>query len=133
LATTDPQKVPDTIKSRCQCFQFKRISDVEITNKLEQICIDEQISVEKKVLEHIAISSNGGLRDSLSMLDMLYSACGKTISIENYIEMNDLIADDEIIELLKQILDCDIDAFLKHIENLSSCGKNLIQIWIILI
>lgn len=128
LATTDPQKVPETIKSRCQCFQFKRISEGEIVNKLEQICNEEQMSVEKTVLEHIAVASCGGLRDSLSMLDVLYSTCGKNISMTDYIEMNDLIDDKELEDLLQQILSGDMDSFLSNIEKLNSCGKNLIQI-----
>lgn len=128
LATTDPQKVPETIKSRCQCFNFQRINDQEIVDKLTKICFAENIEVEEKVLQYIAISSNGGLRDSLSMLDMLYSACGKNILMEDYIELNDLIDDSTLISFLCEILNGNIDEVLLKIEQFNSSGKNLIQI-----
>ncbi len=128
LATTDPQKVPDTIKSRCQCFNFKRISDLYIVDRLRFICDQEEIEVDDKILKHIAIASNGGMRDSLSSLDMLYSSCGKKITMQDYIEINDLVDDEEISLLLEEILSGNIDVFLNHIETLNNCGKNIIQV-----
>ncbi len=128
LATTDPQKIPETIKSRCQCFHFKRISKNEIIEKMEEICKNEEVTVDNSVLENIAISSNGGLRDSLTMLDMLYSACGKKITLNDYIELNDLVDESELQILLEEILCGKINDFLQHIEQFNSCGKNLIQI-----
>lgn len=133
LATTDPQKVPETIKSRCQCFNFKRISNFDIVEKLKKICELEQMNIEDKVLENIAIASNGGMRDSLSSLDMLYSACGKEITMEDYIEMNNLVDNSELNELLLQILNGTVDEFLNHIESMNSCGKNIIQIFELLL
>jgi len=128
LATTDPQKVPDTIKSRCQCFNFKRISDKEIVEKLLEICTAEDINIEKEVLDRIASASNGGLRDSLSSLDMLYSACGKNITMSDYIQMNDLVSDKEINQFLECILSGKVDEVLLWVENMNASGKNLIQL-----
>ncbi len=129
LATTDPQKVPDTIKSRCQCFNFKRISDEHIVQKLEEICDAEKINVEKSILQSIASFSNGGMRDSLSSLDMLYSACGKNITMQDYIEINNLIDNNELKILLEEILSGNVENFLKHIEKVNSYGKNIVQIF----
>ena len=71
LATTDPQKVPETIVSRCQCFNFNRISINNIVNRLLYICKKENISCDDDVLNQIALYSDGGMRDSLGMLDKL--------------------------------------------------------------
>ena len=79
-------------------------------------------------MKHIAIASNGGMRDSLSSLDMLYSSCGKKITMQDYIEINDLVDDEEISLLLEEILSGNIDVFLNHIETLNNCGKNIIQV-----
>ncbi len=128
LATTDPQKVPDTIKSRCQCFNFKRISDNEIVQKLLEICKKESISISTDILTDIAVSSNGGLRDSLSMLDMLYSSCGKNISLDDYIDINNLVTTEEISKLLDEIACGNIDSLLEHLQRFNMDGKNLVQI-----
>lgn len=129
LATTDPQKVPDTIKSRCQCFNFKRISDEDIVRKLEEICDAEKINVERSILQSIASFSNGGMRDSLSSLDMLYSACGKNITMQDYIEINNLIDKDELKIFLDEILSGNVENYLKHIEMINSYGKNIVHIF----
>ena len=73
LATTDPQKVPETIISRCQCFSFKRIPNEAIVDKLKFVCEEENIDIEEDVLRQIAIFSEGGMRDALGMLDKLHS------------------------------------------------------------
>ena len=79
LATTDQQKVPETIISRCQCFSFKRISSEMIVNRLKFICEQENILVEEKVLEEISLAAEGGLRDAVGMLDKLSSYSSKKL------------------------------------------------------
>ena len=73
LATTDPQKVPETIISRCQCFSFQRISTDMLIRRLEYVCNCENIKIENDVLKEIALAADGGMRDSLGMLDKLSS------------------------------------------------------------
>lgn len=69
LATTEPQKLPATILSRCQIFEFKRITVKNITKKLEEICKTSNIDIEKQALNMIAVLSEGALRDAISILE----------------------------------------------------------------
>ena len=128
LATTDPQKVSDTIISRCQCYSFKRISIDNIILKLKEICQKESIKIEEEVLEQIAISSNGGLRDSLSSLDKIASYKQDLITMDDYLEMNDLISVQEIEKIINLILSSNIKEFILKLNQYNNDGKNLIEI-----
>ena len=115
LATTDPQKVPETVVSRCQCFSFKRISKEVIKNQLEYVAKKEKISIDKEVLDNIAALSDGGLRDALGMLDKLTSYTTDKITMNEFVEVNDIV-EKNVPELLKMI------------DNFDQNGKNLNQI-----
>ncbi len=128
LATTDPQKVPETVVSRCQCFSFKRISKDKIKELLEQVCKKEKISIDKEVLNNIATLSDGGLRDALGMLDKLTSYTTDKITMQDFIEVNDIVSETEIEELLNAIFSSDIPEVLKMIDTFDKNGKNLSQI-----
>ncbi len=128
LATTDPQKVPETVVSRCQCFSFKRISKEKINNQLEYVAKKEKILIDKEVLNNIATLSDGGLRDALGMLDKLTSYTNNKITMKDFIEVNDIISDSEIEEFLDCIFDKNIPQVLKMIDNFDQNGKNLNQI-----
>ncbi|MDP6850785.1 MAG: DNA polymerase III subunit gamma/tau, partial [Planctomycetota bacterium] len=71
FATTDPHKIPDTITSRCQTFEFRRLREEDVFSKLQQVCELEKVSVDKDVLFAISSGCRGGLRDAESMLDQL--------------------------------------------------------------
>ena len=128
LATTDPQKVPSTIISRCQCFNFNRLPDEIIVEQLKKICKKEKIKVDNKVLEEIAYFSNGGMRDSLGYLDQLRAYTADNISLEDFYELNGLISDKELNEFVSYILDNDVEQALNSLNNFNVLGKNLIQI-----
>ncbi len=128
LATTDPQKVPETIISRCQCFSFKRISNEMIVKRLKFVCEKEKIEIDDEVLNEIAISSDGGLRDALGVLDKLVSYSKNKIDINLFAELNYMITKVEIEKFCNFILDYDIYNVLKKIEEYDNNGKNLIQI-----
>ena len=128
LATTDPQKVPETVVSRCQCFSFKRISKEVIKNQLEYVAKKEKISIDKEVLDNIAVLSDGGLRDALGMLDKLTSYTSDKITMEEFIEVNDIVSNKEIEEFLNNIFACNIPEILKMIDSFDKNGKNLNQI-----
>ena len=128
LATTDPQKVPETVVSRCQCFSFKRISKDSIKNQLENISKKEKISIDSDVLDNIATLSDGGLRDALGMLDKLVSYSDKKITMKDFIEINDIISNSEIEQFLNCIFEKNIPEVLKMIETFDQNGKNLNQI-----
>lgn len=128
LATTDPQKVPETIVSRCQCFSFNRISNETIINKLVEICSIENISVDINVLKNIAVLSEGGLRDALGMLDKIISYSGKNVTLENFIEVNAILSDSDLKLFLDAILLGNISKVIEFLNFYDEKGKNLIQI-----
>ena len=130
LATTDPQKVPETIISRCQCFSFKKISNDIIRKKLEEVCKSEKIKIDDEVLENIAIFSDGGLRDALGLLDKLTSYTNNKITMEDFIEVNGIISNNDISKFIDSIMNGNIKGVLKEIAEFDNNGKNLIQIMV---
>ena len=130
LATTDPQKVPETIISRCQCFSFKRISDEVIRDRLEYVCKQEKIKIDPEVLERISILSDGGLRDALGMLDMLTSYTNEKITLEDFNEVNGIVSDDDLDSFIQFVMEGNIKLLLVKIAEFNNNGKNLIQIMI---
>ena len=128
LATTDPQKVPDTIISRCQCFSFKRISNFDMINRLKYVCEKEKIDIENEVIEKIAILSSGGLRDALGLLDKLASYSDSKITIDILNELNGTVSDEDIYNFISDIMNGNIESVLLKINDFDSCGKNIIQI-----
>ncbi len=128
LATTDPQKVSETIISRCQCYSFKRITEKKIVEKLDQICEKEKIDINEDVLKQIALSSNGGLRDSISSLDKIASYKQDLITMEDYLEINDMVSSQEIENFIEVILSGNIKKFILMFNQYYCNGKNLIEI-----
>ncbi len=128
LATTDPQKVPDTIVSRCQCFSFKRISSNDIYDRLKFVSKKENIDIDNNVLKKIAVLSDGGLRDALGSLDKLVSYSDKKISLNDFYDISGSISDDDIYSFLKSVFTGDVSVILNKIKEFNDCGKNLIQI-----
>lgn len=128
LATTDPQKVPETIISRCQCFSFKRISENSIVNRLKSIVEKENILIKSKVLNEIASFCDGGMRDALGLLDKLSSYTDKKITEESFAELNGIITKDELEKFSKYVFEADIPNVLSSLNNYNESGKNLVQV-----
>ncbi len=128
LATTDPQKIPSTIVSRCQWYSFKKINNSDIVKKLRQIVDAENISVDVKVLEKIAEASDGGLRDAIGLLDKLRAYATDDITLDVFYELNGQVNDSELKELEKMIFSNNVKDTLFIIEEYYQNGKNLIQI-----
>ena len=133
LATTDSQKVPETIVSRCQCFSFKRVSNESIVERLKYVCSEEQIAIDDDVINKIAILSDGGMRDALGYLDKMVSFSDKKITIEDFNEVNGIVSDDDVESFLNYILRGSIEKVLTIINDFNDSGKNLIQIMVQLI
>jgi len=130
LATTDPQKVPETIVSRCQCFSFKKISNEVIEERLEEVCKNEKIKIDKEVLENVALFSDGGLRDALGLLDKLTSYTNDKITMDDFIEVNGIISNKDISYFIDNIMSGNIKEVLNIINDFDNNGKNIIQIMI---
>lgn len=128
LATTDPQKIPDTIVSRCQCFSFKPIPVSTINDCLSSICDLEKINIDNETINYISIFSEGGLRDALGMLDKLISFCDGKITLNDFIEINGFISMENLHNFLISILSFDIASTLNYISSYDSEGRNLVQI-----
>ena len=128
LATTDPQKIPNTIISRCQTFQFKKISPNDIKQMLKKIALNERIEIEDEVLTSIASASDGGLRDAIGLLDKLSSYKLGKITYNDFLTMNGQIIENELLEFENSILAYKTDVMLEKIENYYNNGKDLVQI-----
>ena len=128
LATTDPQKIPETIISRCQCFSFKRISVNDIYSNLKKISELEKISIDDDVLNEIAITSNGGMRDALGMLDQLRSFCDKNITMNDYANVNGTITKNELDVIYNDIFNSNVENIIQALHNFNDSGKNIIII-----
>lgn len=126
LATTDPHKVPVTIISRCQCFEFKRINDRLIVERLENICYKENISIQTNVLEKIAKISEGGMRDSLGILDKVSSYSTELITLDIFNDINGLVDDDLRSEFLSSVFNKDFSKILEITDMIYNSGKNFI-------
>lgn len=128
LATTDPQKVPETIISRCQCFSFKRIPSEKIIRNLRNICNKENIECADDVLEEIAYSADGGMRDALSTLDQLHSYCDHAITLDDFSEVNGSLTNREMNNFYQQIFSCNYAEVLSSIKKYNDDGKNVVTI-----
>lgn len=128
LATTDPQKVPETIISRCQCFSFKRISENAIVDRMKFITENENISIEADVLHYIAKFSDGGMRDALGLLDKLSSYTDKKITSDSFAELNGTITKGDLEKFVDNIFSNNIGEILTYIVDINNSGKNLIQV-----
>ena len=113
FATTDPHKIPSTILSRCQWFNFRRISLVDIIAKLKKIAKDEGLNINDKTLNIIARSSTGSMRDAESILDQIIAYCGKEITSQSVREVLGIIEEEVFFEFIEAIIN---DNTLKGIE-----------------
>ena len=128
LATTDPQKIPATILSRCQWYTFKKISNNDIVKRLRQIVDNEEITVDNTVLEKIAEASDGGLRDAIGLLDKLRAYSTGAIILDDFYEINGQVNDIELDELQKMIFSNNVKEVLFKVEKYYQDGKNLVQV-----
>ena len=117
LATTDPMKIPSTIISRCQRYDFGRISDADIFEHLKEVCEKEGINADDTALKMIARLSAGGMRDALSILDQCISFAGKDISLEDVSSIYGLVSLDEMTELLAYIKTADSAKLFKKVAS----------------
>ena len=128
LATTEPHKIPATILSRCQRFDFKKISEKDICDRIEKICTKEKIKIDPDAISLIAKLSDGGMRDSISLLDQLSSYTSDKITTNDVHDVCGTITSDEICVLLTQIKNKDVKSVFRTIDEYDSKGKNLNKI-----
>ena len=129
LATTEPHKVLDTIISRCQRFDFRRITTDDIVKRLEYISSQENINISKEALYSIAKNSQGGMRDALALLDQI-SVLGvnKQINTNDINEILGKISYDSLYEITSCVIDADCSKSISLIDNIYSKGNEPVQI-----
>lgn len=127
LATTEPHKLPATILSRCQRFDFKRVNGEALLERLSFICDANQVRWEPEALEMIIKKSDGAVRDSLSMLDQCLSAGENHLTVEVIVASLGLVQSEVISELVNQIHKENYIEIFETIQRLIQDGKNLNQ------
>jgi len=127
LATTEPHKLPATILSRCQRFDFKRISVEDIIRRLEMVCSEEKLSVESNALRLIARNSDGALRDALSILDQCSVFTGQQISYNDVLQVLGIVNNELLFKMSHAILKEDCAETILLVEELSNGGKDMNQ------
>jgi DNA polymerase-3 subunit gamma/tau len=128
LATTEPQDVPNTIISRCQRFDFRRISNLAIAIRLENLCIWEEIDADKETLITIAKQSGGSLRDAINMLEQLYVSYGSSLKLNHIRDLLGLAEEEHTLKLTEHILRKETGEGLKLLNSIASGGVDLKQL-----
>ena len=133
LATTEPHKIPATIISRTQRFDFRRITNDEIIQRLRYIIEQEEIAYDEEALSVIARCANGGMRDALSLLDQVISFSDDKVSFEQAIQVSGSLTDDLMIEFVRLLTQQQAQAALLQLQDLLLLGKEasrLIEEWL---
>lgn len=125
LATTEFYKIPVTVVSRCQKFQFSRVSNASIVSKLRYIADCEDIVVEDDTLYEIARLSDGGMRDAINMLDQLSSFGENKVNLDAVYKLSGTFSYDELYNLICYIFDKNYDSIISFSEDINVSGKNV--------
>ena len=127
LATTEFQKVPSTILSRCQRFDFKRIRVDDIVKRLRKVSEEYGVEVDDKTLNLIARNADGALRDSLSIFDQCISMGGKTVKYDDVVSILGITTDEYLFKITDAILEGSVQKCISLIDDLVINGKDIFQ------
>ncbi len=128
LATTEAHKIPITILSRCQRYDFHRISIETIANRLSDLMKEEGISVEDRAIRYIAKAADGSMRDGLSLLDQCIAFyLGKELKYDNVLEVLGAVDTTVFADMLKLILKADTGGCMEYLSKLIMQGRDLAQ------
>ena len=125
FATTEPNKVLSTIISRCQRFDFSKVSQKDIEKRLKIVCKKENIEIEEEAISLIAQLSDGGMRDSLSILDQCTAYCITNITADSVRKIYGVLNIKDIGTLYSYLYKKDVDSLLKTLESYSNMGIDL--------
>ncbi|NLV88406.1 MAG: DNA polymerase III subunit gamma/tau [Tissierellia bacterium] len=127
LATTEPQKLPQTILSRCQRFDFKRITTKDIIENMKNICNNLKIDIDEEVLRLIARNTDGAMRDALSLLEQCLSFGEGKVTYEDAISILGIVNFDTIFDIVDNIIDKKVEKTLELINQVIENGKDIHQ------
>lgn len=125
LATTEPNKVIPTIISRCQRFDFNKVSQKDIEKRLSIVCKEEKIEIDPEAISLIAQLADGGMRDSLSILDQCIAYCSSNITVDNVREIYGVLTTSDIGKLFEHLYSHEVDALIQQIQECSDKGMDL--------
>ena len=129
LATTEVQKIPVTILSRCQRYDFHRITIDTITARLEELMKQEQVDTEERALRYIARAADGSMRDALSLLDQCIAFyLGQKLTYDRVLDVLGAVDAEVFSRLLREILDQNVGRVLRSVEELVMQGRELTQL-----
>lgn len=128
LATTEVHKLPITILSRCQRYDFKRISIDTIVNRMQELIDAEKVQVEEKALRYIAKTADGSMRDALSLLDQCIAFhLGQELTYDKVLDVLGAVDTEVFSRLLRCVLERDVTGCVKLLEEIVMQGRELVQ------
>ena len=125
FATTEPNKVLPTIISRCQRFDFNKVSMHDIKYRLSVVCKNEGIEIDENGLTLIAQLADGGMRDALSILDQCVAYCSSHIDVNDIRKIYGVVTSEDIGKLFYSVYKKDVDSFVKDIQKYSDMGMDI--------
>lgn len=125
LATTEPHKIPATILSRCQRFDFKRVTVKDMSDRMKKICLEENIDVEEKALNLISRNSQGALRDALSILDQCISFRDNKVEYKDVVELLGTVNIEQLFDMAECIINQDTKKSLQNLNEFVIWGKDI--------
>ena len=128
LATTEPHKLPATIISRCQRFDFKRLSTIDILNRMKVVLEDIDMAYDEQALKVIAQAAAGGMRDALSLLDQVVSFSGEVLQLEDALLVTGSVSQDVFYEMTKSLSERDVASVLAHVDGMVADGKEPLRL-----
>lgn len=124
LATTEPHKIPLTIISRCQRFDFKPISSQAIVERMRTIIDQEKVSVSSDALETVALAAEGGMRDALSILDQAISYSGESVTLQDVLAVTGGVSQQVLTDIVQKMYEQDVQEALKLLDDIIQNGKD---------
>ncbi len=125
LATTEPHKIPETIHSRAQHFQFRRVSPQQVAQFLAEVCGKEELQVEPGALDLVARAGEGSVRDSLTLLDRLNAYAGGPLTEEAAVEVLGVVGHERLLDLVEILAEGRVDAVPPFVDALVERGQNV--------
>ncbi|MEG0250952.1 MAG: DNA polymerase III subunit gamma/tau [Peptostreptococcus sp.] len=125
LATTEPNKIPATILSRCQRFDFKRVSIEDLMDKMRSICEEEKVEIDEDALKIIARNGQGSVRDALSILDKCVAFGSGKLKAKDVLELLGSADPSQLLDFARAIFDSNVSDSMKMIDDYFMWGKDL--------
>jgi DNA polymerase-3 subunit gamma/tau len=125
FATTEQNKIPETILSRCQCFEFKPLSHKQIVQQLDQICKHDGIEMDPRSLDEIAKNGSGSMRDAQSLLDQVIAFCGKKVTPGSVEAVLGIVGQGTLESFVDRLIAGDRAGLVDQVQEVANTGKDL--------